>query len=167
VFYSLLLATSVNDDPVSLLKTAGRDHIPVNPSESSYREEMINVKVPTSNERLSIAEVVAELQTQTWVDDQIIYTKAFDAKEALTGKQMTHIYPLQLIYYLGVLEPALSQMVSRGLLESHNITSFYSHQVAAIRAVQRGMNVVVSTSTASGKSVIYQVLHFLGYGFKS
>ncbi|KIK06641.1 hypothetical protein K443DRAFT_129904 [Laccaria amethystina LaAM-08-1] len=137
----LLLATSVNDDPVSLLKTAGRDHIPVNPSESSYREEMINVKVPTSNERLSIAEVVAELQTQTWVDDQIIYTKAFDAKEALTG----------------VLEPALSQMVSRGLLESHNITSFYSHQVAAIRAVQRGMNVVVSTSTASGKSVIYQV----------
>lgn len=93
VFYSLLLATSVNDDPVSLLKAAGRDHIPVNPSESLYREEMINVEVPTSNKRLSIAEVVAELQTQTWVDDQIVYMKAFDAKEALTGKQMTHISP--------------------------------------------------------------------------
>lgn len=137
----LLLATSVKDDPVFLLKAAGRDHIPVNPSESLYREEMINVKVPTSNERRSIAEVVAELQIQTWVDDQIVYTKAFDAKEALTD----------------VFEPALSQMVSRGISESHNITSFYSHQVAAIRAIQRGMNVVVSTSTASGKSVIYQV----------
>lgn len=167
MFCSLLLATSVNDNPVSLLKAAGRDHIPVSPSEALYREEMINIKVPTSNERLSIAEVVAELQTQTWVDDQIVYMKAIDAKEALTGKQMTHISPLQLIYYLDVFEPALSQMVSRGLSESYNITSFYSHQVAAIRAVQRGMNVVVSTSTASGKSVIYQVSHFLGYGFKS
>lgn len=33
----------------------------------------------------------------------------------------------------------------------------YLHQVLAIRALSRGKNVIVSTGTASGKSVIYQV----------
>lgn len=159
MIFSLLLATSAHDDPVSLLKAAGRDHIPVNPSATLSAEEVINVKVPASHERLPIPEVVAELQTQNWVNDQIVYMKTLDAKEALTGKQTTSVpFKSQLIYDLGVFDPAISPMVARGLAESHNITSFYSHQVAAIQAIRRGMNVVVSTSTASGKSVIYQVL---------
>jgi replicative superfamily II helicase len=45
---------------------------------------------------------------------------------------------------------------------SRKITSLYSHQAAAIDAIARGKNVIVSTSTASGKSVIYQVHIQLG-----
>ena len=43
------------------------------------------------------------------------------------------------------------------LESSRKITSFYTHQAAAIDAVREGKHVIVSTSTASGKSVIYQV----------
>jgi DEAD/DEAH box helicase domain-containing protein len=43
------------------------------------------------------------------------------------------------------------------LKDTRNIRMLYSHQVSALRALAKGKNVIVSTSTASGKSVIYQV----------
>lgn len=51
----------------------------------------------------------------------------------------------------------------QGLQQSRSISAFYTHQVAAINALDEGKHVIVSTSTASGKSVIYQVpfLRFL------
>ncbi|MFZ0546444.1 MAG: DEAD/DEAH box helicase [Candidatus Promineifilaceae bacterium] len=42
-------------------------------------------------------------------------------------------------------------------LESRGIHHFYTHQVQAIEAVLRGENVVVSTATASGKSLCYTI----------
>ncbi|KAJ3118512.1 hypothetical protein HK100_000592 [Physocladia obscura] len=42
-------------------------------------------------------------------------------------------------------------------LKARGITRFYSHQAKAINEVQLGKNVIVSTSTASGKSLIYQI----------
>ncbi|MHA1338345.1 MAG: DEAD/DEAH box helicase [Promethearchaeota archaeon] len=41
-------------------------------------------------------------------------------------------------------------------IEQNNIR-FWSHQADAINAIRRGQNVVVSTSTASGKSLIYNL----------
>jgi len=41
-------------------------------------------------------------------------------------------------------------------MSARNISTLYTHQAAAINAIQEARNVVVSTSTASGKSVIYQ-----------
>jgi ATP-dependent helicase YprA (DUF1998 family) len=68
-------------------------------------------------------------------------------------------------YYLFLVEldPPLSDTIIQALHSSRNITSLYSHQVEAISAIHRGRNVIVSTATASGKSVIYQVplLRFL------
>ena len=55
------------------------------------------------------------------------------------------------------LVPPLSETISQALRDSRKITSLYTHQVAAINALGQGKNVIVSTSTASGKSVIYQV----------
>jgi len=43
------------------------------------------------------------------------------------------------------------------LLEANSITSFYNHQFEAIERVLRGENIVVSTPTASGKSLIYNI----------
>jgi len=42
-------------------------------------------------------------------------------------------------------------------MDSRKISTFYSHQARAIEEIRSGRNVVVSTSTASGKSVVYQV----------
>lgn len=50
-----------------------------------------------------------------------------------------------------------------GLKSSQNVTRFYTHQTAAINALRDDKHVIVSTGTASGKSIIYQVplLNFL------
>lgn len=53
--------------------------------------------------------------------------------------------------------PSLSPTIVKALHDSRKIISLYSHQAAAIDAIAQGKNVIVSTSTASGKSVIYQV----------
>ena len=49
------------------------------------------------------------------------------------------------------------------LYNAKNITQFYAHQTEAINQLRAGSHVVVSTSTSSGKSLIYQlpVLHAL------
>jgi DEAD/DEAH box helicase domain-containing protein len=62
-------------------------------------------------------------------------------------------------FYLDValLEPPLTPSIATALKEARNIQMLYLHQVLAIRALTRGKNVIVSTSTASGKSIIYQV----------
>ena len=56
-----------------------------------------------------------------------------------------------------MLDPPLSDTIVQALRDARKIHSLYTHQVAAINALDRGKNVIVSTSTASGKSVIYQV----------
>lgn len=57
----------------------------------------------------------------------------------------------------GILAVPISHTITRALRDSRKISTFYTHQAAAIDAIREGKNVIVSTSTASGKSVIYQV----------
>ncbi|MBI4522281.1 MAG: DEAD/DEAH box helicase [Deltaproteobacteria bacterium] len=45
----------------------------------------------------------------------------------------------------------------RSVLAAGGITRFWTHQVEAIEAVRRGLNVVVITPTASGKSLVYNL----------
>ncbi|KAF8197429.1 DEAD/H helicase [Pholiota molesta] len=94
-----------------------------------------------SDERPSVNEVIANVSTSIWYKDQIISRRTIQAKEAQTS----------------LLDPPISKNIADAVLTSRNIHSLYSHQVAAIDAIRRGRHVVVSTSTASGKSVIYQV----------
>lgn len=42
-------------------------------------------------------------------------------------------------------------------LEAMGITGLYSHQAEALNRIQKGQNVVVTTGTASGKSICYQL----------
>lgn len=55
------------------------------------------------------------------------------------------------------LDPPLSDTISGALRDSRKITTLYAHQVTAIDRLAEQRHVIVSTSTASGKSVIYQV----------
>ena len=57
----------------------------------------------------------------------------------------------------------MSQNLVNALYNCKSITQLYSHQAEAINNLQDGHHVIVSTSTSSGKSLIYQVpmLHAL------
>lgn len=64
---------------------------------------------------------------------------------------------------IGTLDPPLSESIQTALKSARKISTLYTHQASAIRAITEGKHTIVSTSTASGKSVIYQVpvLRFL------
>ena len=100
-------------------------------------------------ERKSIAEIVQELKESPWYTGQIVPDghRVFEAQEAVFGD----------------LEFLLSQDLVNALYNAKGITRFYAHQAEAINALHEGHNVVVATSTSSGKSLIYQlpVLHAL------
>jgi DEAD/DEAH box helicase domain-containing protein len=63
------------------------------------------------------------------------------------------------------LEPGLSYNIKLALKVARGIEELYIHQVAAIDALSQHRHVIVSTSTASGKSVIYQVGMMIGSPF--
>ncbi|KAG9075170.1 hypothetical protein FS749_013180, partial [Ceratobasidium sp. UAMH 11750] len=141
------LATS--EDPVVLLTNAAQDHIPVDPTaildQTHAGSSRGALPVPTPKDRKSIKEVIAELKLSEdeghLYRDQIVYERVFDQREARWGK-LDHPLP-------GAIAPALES--------ARSVTGFYSHQAEAINAIWSGKNVIVSTSTASGKSIIYQV----------
>jgi len=62
------------------------------------------------------------------------------------------------MFYEGSLDEPLSNTIQQALQNFRKIASLYYHQAAAINAIAQKKHVIVSTSTASGKSVIYQVL---------
>ena len=120
-------------------------------SKGKYRE------VPEPEGRPSIEEVIYEIEQQDWYKEQITYKRVFAAREGQTGKGLVML--ISLLYSSSIaapLDPPLSDEVAEALRSTRKITSLYTHQVAAIHALSQGKNVIVSTSTASGKSVIYQ-----------
>ncbi|KAJ3931034.1 MAG: P-loop containing nucleoside triphosphate hydrolase protein [Lentinula lateritia] len=140
----LLAAAASADDPVLLLQAAAREHIPVNPEHIKHHtfvDETMHMPIPNSEDRASIHDIFVELQKQHWYQDQIVDHRIIEAREGQTGS----------------LDPPLSATIQKALQSSRNITSLYTHQTAAISALDYGKDVIVSTSTASGKSVIYQV----------
>lgn len=64
---------------------------------------------------------------------------------------------IQVDNFLAELDSPLSASILQTLKVSRNISVLYTHQVAAVNAVEQRKHVIVSTSTASGKSIIYQV----------
>ena len=73
------------------------------------------------------------------------------------GEHSPETQCLMLHFFIAMPDPPLSETIMKALQDSQKIMSLYSHQAAAINAIAQGKNVIVSTSTASGKSVIYQV----------
>ncbi|KIY43668.1 P-loop containing nucleoside triphosphate hydrolase protein [Fistulina hepatica ATCC 64428] len=138
----LIQATPAGDDPVTLLQNAGRAQLPVHPHASSgHIPPIIPHEVPDTDSRASVKEILSALQAEAWYDDQIVDRRTFEKRPA----------------QYGVPDPPLPELIVQALNECRGIESLYSHQVASINAISQNKNVVVSTSTASGKSVIYQV----------
>ncbi|KAH9001463.1 P-loop containing nucleoside triphosphate hydrolase protein [Lactarius akahatsu] len=127
------------EDPVTLLVALARDHIPLTITSTGDEAEPQNI--PDPENRRSIDGIVEEIYEQKWYQDQIKYRRTFDAKPGS----------------IGTVDPPLSDSIRAALLDARKISTLYTHQATAIAALSQGKNVIVSTSTASGKSVIYQV----------
>ncbi|KAF8350877.1 P-loop containing nucleoside triphosphate hydrolase protein [Amanita rubescens] len=127
---------SVND---LILATSPEHHVPVNPHLHGTvgRTEL---SVPTWESRPSVASAIEELLSQEWYKGQLVH-RQFTKGRAGQAAQVTPLLPEAVVE----------------ALKSRNIHELYIHQVAAIQSINQGKNVVVSTSTASGKSIIYQV----------
>jgi len=94
-------------------------------------------------ERQAISDIVKEITELEWYTHQIVPDghRVFDPQPPIYGE----------------LEFPLSQNLVNALYNSRGITQFYAHQAEAINNLHNGDNVIVSTSTSSGKSLIYQV----------
>ncbi|CEG43608.1 Predicted ATP-dependent RNA helicase [Plasmopara halstedii] len=84
--------------------------------------------------------VLAMLQQLDLYKDQIVHVERRSSRQA----QYRDLKPLQ-----------LSTRVCQALEKCHKIQQLYSHQFEAIDAICHGNNVVLSTATASGKSLAY------------
>ncbi|KAJ4313027.1 ATP-dependent 3'-5' DNA helicase [Neodidymelliopsis sp. IMI 364377] len=108
-------------------------------------------RLPTSipQDRKSIPEIIDEVKTLDWYSGQVVPDghRVFDPQPSIYGD----------------LNFAMSQNLVNALYNRSNITQLYAHQAEAINNLYEGSNVIVSTSTSSGKSLIYQipVLHQL------
>ncbi|KAI1409158.1 P-loop containing nucleoside triphosphate hydrolase protein [Hypoxylon sp. FL1857] len=134
-----------------MLRQEAEAYIPI-PSESAAttpKPEPSSIPKSIPTERKSIPEIVQELKDSPWYTNQIVPDghRVFEAQEPVYGE----------------LDFLLSQDMVNALYNARGITQFYAHQAEAINNLHAGRHVVVSTSTSSGKSLIYQlpVLHAL------
>jgi DEAD/DEAH box helicase domain-containing protein len=104
-----------------------------------------NAKLPAliPEDRKQIAQIITELKMLNWYQDQIVPNghRVFDELQSVFGD----------------LNFPLSQSLVNALYNTKSITKFYSHQAEAINNLYDGHHVIISTSTSSGKSLIYQV----------
>ncbi|KAI9662984.1 MAG: hypothetical protein M1821_008031 [Bathelium mastoideum] len=139
-------------DPVLKLQDEAKPCVPA-PSESRGNtptaENRARLPASIPKERKNIPDIIAEIKTLEWYTGQIVPDghRVFDPQEAIYGD----------------LKFELSQCLVNALYNSRGITQLYEHQTEAINNLYDGHNVIVSTSTSSGKSLIYQlpVLHEL------
>lgn len=138
-------------DPEMILRSEAETFIPrpSAPQEETPRPKSSILPASIPKERKSIPEIVQELKDSPWYTGQIVPDghRVFEEQEPVYG-------------YLNFL---LSQDLVNALYNTKGITQFYAHQADAINALHDGHHVVVSTSTSSGKSLIYQlpVVHAL------
>ncbi|KAJ4416960.1 ATP-dependent 3'-5' DNA helicase [Neurospora sp. IMI 360204] len=138
-------------DPEMALRSESEPFVPrpSTPRAPTPQPKPSTLPASIPKERKSIPEIVQELKDSPWYTGQIVPDghRVFEAQEPVYG-------------YLNFL---LSQDLVNALYNTKGITQFYAHQADAINALHDGHHVVVSTSTSSGKSLIYQlpVIHAL------
>lgn len=138
-------AAKENVDPVNALQEQSKMYIPM-PSESlESNPNPPPAKPPPTipRERKLIPEIVGEIKSMEWYTGQIVPDghRVFDPQPPIYGD----------------LKFQLSQNLVNALYNTRGITQLYSHQAEAINNLHDGYNVIIATSTSSGKSLIYQI----------
>lgn len=131
-------------DPVERILKEKKAYVPL-PSSSRDHTPAPEASIPLTipKDRKAISEIVKELQEQEWYTGQIVPDghRVFDPQPPVYGD----------------LNFSLSQNLVNALYNVKGISQLYSHQAEAINNLHDGHNVIVSTSTSSGKSLIYQI----------
>ena len=142
---------SENIDSVDSLTAMSKDYVPVPSNSRGSTPAPVSARPPfiIPAERDTIAKIIADIKTMEWYTGQIVPDghRVFDPQQPIFGN----------------LNFQLSQNLVNALYNARGITQLYSHQAEAINNLYKGSNVIVSTSTSSGKSLIYQIpmLHTL------
>lgn len=143
-------------DPSMALDEQTKPLIP-QPSEIEVDPPHAPTSMPETipKERKSIPEIVQELKESSWYTGQVVPDghRVFDTQEPIFGD----------------LDFLLSQDLVNALYNAKGITQFFAHQAEALNGLHEGQNVVVATSTSSGKSLIYQlpIIHALEEDFNA
>jgi len=87
----------------------------------------------------NIEEILDDITKQSFYENQIIHIEKIPKKPPVYGDLNLTVHPKIQVY-----------------LKTKNLT-LYSHQTEAINAIFKGKNVVLVTSTASGKSLAYNI----------
>ena len=143
VFLNQCAADDVN--PTATLEEKEKEYIP-KPSDSRGNSPAPTsakppLRIPT--ERDTVAKIIADIKAMEWYTGQVVPDghRVFDPQQPIFGD----------------LKFQLSQNLVNALYNTRGITQLYSHQAEAINNLYGGSNVIVSTSTSSGKSLIYQI----------
>ena len=80
------------------------------------------------------------LKAQETYEDQIVHVEHLPPREAVCAE----------------LDEPLHERLQT-CIRRRGITSFYTHQAEAVNAARQGKNVMVATSSASGKSLCYNI----------
>ncbi len=86
------------------------------------------------------AAFLSHLKSQPIYDGQIAHVERIASREAS---------------HAGLSEPLVEEL--QACLNEHGLSSLYSHQAEAVNAVRRGKNVIIATSSASGKTLCYNI----------
>ncbi|KAF2877642.1 hypothetical protein BDV95DRAFT_481793 [Massariosphaeria phaeospora] len=139
-----------DEDAVQKIKELSLSFIPMPESRPTTPGLDIS-RLPTTipSERKPIPDIIEEIKTLEWYANQIVPDghRVFDPQPPIYGD----------------LNFQMTQNMVNALYNTRSITQLYAHQAEAINNLYDGHNVIVSTSTSSGKSLIYQipVLHQL------
>lgn len=138
-------------DPEIALQERTKEFIPTPSMKEDDGPKKAAENIPESipKERKSIPDIIDEIKGSSWYTGQIVPDghRVFEEQEPIYGD----------------LNFLLSQNLVNALYNAKGITGFFAHQAEALNGLDEGQNVVVATSTSSGKSLIYQlpILHAL------
>jgi len=89
---------------------------------------------------MDITAFLNHLQTQPTYNGQIAHIEHISLRDAAYGE---------------LDEPLAGEL--QKCLDEHGLSRLYSHQAAAVNAISQGKNVIVATSSASGKTLCYNI----------
>lgn len=131
-------------DPKTALAERTTQYIPApSPIEDEPPHAPSSIPEIIPKERKTIPEIVKELKESPWYTGQVVPDghRVFEPQAPVNSD----------------LNFLLSQDLVNALYNAKGITQFFAHQAEALNGLHDGQNVVVSTSTSSGKSLIYQL----------
>ncbi|KAL2050497.1 hypothetical protein ABVK25_009166 [Lepraria finkii] len=132
-------------DPLETLQEKEKEYVPMPSDSRGNTPAPVPARPPPTipAERETVAKIITDIKEMEWYTGQIVPDghRVFDPQQPIFGD----------------LKFQLSQNLVNALYNTRGITQLYSHQAEAINNLHDGHNVIVATSTSSGKSLIYQI----------